>query len=109
MSGCMDALLDDLNLLLNEENMLVGCHHIKVDTNRHEVFMERFKLLIHESTFHNESPVGIDGQNFLDPLQNCGWLLVGKVVSGGQLNSLTDGSQEGNLIDENISPEIMMC
>ena len=104
MSSCMNALLDDSNLLLNEGDMLIGCCHIKVDTNRHEVFMERFKLPIHESTFHNKSLIGIDGQNLLDLLQNCGWLLVGKVVSGGQSNSLTDGSQEGNLIDKEYIP-----
>ena len=57
----MDVLLDDSNLPLDEGDMLIGCHHIKVDTDRHEVFMERFELPIHESTFHNKSPVGIDG------------------------------------------------
>ena len=104
MPSCTDAFLDDLNLPLNEGDVLIGCHHIKVDTNRHEVFMKRFKLPIHESTLHDKSLVGINGQNLLDPLQNSGWLLVGKVVSGGQLNSLTDGSQEGNLIDKEYIP-----
>ena len=64
----MNMLLDDSDLSLNKGDMLVSCCHIEVNTNGHEVFMERLKLPIHESTFHSESPVAIYSQNLLDPL-----------------------------------------
>ena len=100
----MDAFLDDSDLLLDEGDMLVGCCHIQVDANGHKVFMEGFKLPIHEGMLYSETPVGIDGQHLLELLQNCGWLLVSKVMSSGELDVMTDGSQEGSTIDKEYVP-----
>ena len=66
VSGSMNALLDDLDLSLNEGDMLVCCHYIEVDANGCEVFIEGLKLLIHESTFHSEPLICINSQNLLD-------------------------------------------
>ena len=68
MSGSMDVLLNNSNLPLDERDVLVGCHHIEVNTNGCEVFVEGLELPIHEHAFDNESPIGIYGQNLLDSL-----------------------------------------
>ena len=54
MSGSLDAFLDDSDLSLNRGDVLVCCHHIEVNANGCEVFMEWLKLPVHEGTFHNE-------------------------------------------------------
>ena len=84
MSGSVDVLLDHLDLLLDEGDVLIGCHHIEVDTNGCDVFVEGLELPIHEGMLDNESLIGIYGHNLLDSFYYCGGLLVGKVVSGGQ-------------------------
>ena len=66
--------------------------------------MEGFKLPIHEGMLHSEAPIGVDDRHLLEPLQNCRWLLVGKVMSSCESNGMTYCSQEGNAIYEEYVP-----
>ena len=66
--------------------------------------MEGFKLPIHEGTLQSEAPIGVYGHYLLEPLHNCGWLLVNEVVSSGESNGMTDCGQEGNAIYEEYVP-----